>query len=85
VSPSRIDRFVLMVSTGVATSTIRSKVEQKRSMEMQSLRNLMILLSRSLCCVIKWLALLDVKNIGLKIAYLTPQSVYHYSSVPLLS
>jgi len=67
VSPSRIDRVVLMVSTGVATSTIRSKVEQKRSMEMQSLRNLMILLSRSLCCVIKWLALLDVKNSGLKI------------------
>jgi hypothetical protein len=72
-----------MVSTGVATSTIRSKVEQKRSMEVQSLRNLIILLSRSLCCVVKWLALLDVKNIGLKIAYLTPQSVCRYSNVTL--
>jgi len=67
VSPSRIDRVALMVSMGVATSTIGSKVERAKKKSGNAIpQNLMILLSRSLCCVIKWLALLDVKNIGLK-------------------
>jgi hypothetical protein len=54
-----------MESTGLASFTSSNKLVKKKRRKYNP-SALMILLSSSLCYVIKWLAVLDVKNIRLK-------------------